>query len=228
MRGLAGGLSASAPVRVSGPRDADVGEARIFLDSIRGHRHEALFVTAIGNGLRQGELLALRWSDVDLQAGTVRVRHTLERGTRRIAEPKTARAKRTLELATEVRDVPAEHRRSRRVARIDGLVFCSRAGTALDSRNVTRSFQTALTAVGLPHQRFHDLRHAYATLLIEQGEDLGVVSRMLGHADFSTTSDVYAHLTKAMQGRAAERISTILRSDAVAKWGSRWGSAPPK
>jgi integrase len=70
--------------------------------------------------------------------------------------------------------------------------------------------QGHLTRLGLPHQRFHDLRHAFATLMIESGEDLGTVSRILGHADFATTSDVYAHLTPAMLDRAAERIDAIL------------------
>jgi integrase len=91
-----------------------------------------------------------------------------------------------------------------------GLIFTTRRWTALDSRNVTRYLQGHLARLGLPHQRFHDLRHAFATLMIESGEDLGVVSRILGHADFATTADVYAHLTPAMLDRAAERMDGIL------------------
>jgi integrase len=76
----------------------------------------------------------------------------------------------------------------------------------------TRYLQGRLQRLGLPRQRFHDLRHAFATLMIEGGEDLGIVSRILGHADFATTADVYAHLTPAMLDRAAERMSEILGS----------------
>jgi integrase len=90
-------------------------------------------------------------------------------------------------------------------------VFTTSAGRPLDSRNVTRALQRRLEAAGLPRGRFHDLRHAFATLMIEHGEELGVVSRLLGHADYRTTADVYAHLTARMGERAAERVDTILR-----------------
>jgi integrase len=82
---------------------------------------------------------------------------------------------------------------------------------------VTRDLQEALRSAGLPHQRFHDLRHAYATLMIEDSEELAVVSRTLGHADLSTTADIYAHLTPAMLDRTAARIDSILgrRRDAT-------------
>ena len=89
-------------------------------------------------------------------------------------------------------------------------MFTNRRGGALDSRNVTKSLQAALRRAGLPRQRFHDLRHAYATLMLEDGEELAVVSRALGHADLSTTADVYAHLTNRMQDRAAARTDAIL------------------
>jgi integrase len=97
------------------------------------------------------------------------------------------------------------------------FLFTTPAGRPLESRNVTRGFQAALVRAGLPHQRFHDMRHAYATLLIEGGEDLGVASRTLGHADLATTADIYAHLTPAMLDRTAARMDEIL--------GQRKGSA---
>ncbi len=90
------------------------------------------------------------------------------------------------------------------------FVFAASNGRPLDTRNVTRGLQAHLARLGLPRQRFHDLRHAFATLMIESGEDLGAVSRILGHADFATTADVYAHLTPAMLDRAAERMESIL------------------
>lgn len=185
-------------------------EARAFLAGIRGDRLEALYVTALGTGLRQGELLGLRWQDVNLERGELSVRHTLQRASRVLAEPKTERARRTLRLPRQVVDALAEHRSRQSIVPLTGLVFTTDKGTALDTRNVTRYLQRHLARLGLPRQRFHDLRHAFATLMIESGEDLGAVSRILGHADFATTADVYAHLTPAMLDRAAERMEGIL------------------
>ncbi len=192
------------------PKPLSRAELTTFLDGIRGDRFEALYVAAIGTGLRQGELLALRWQDVDTERGELTVRHTLQRGTRTLAAPKTERARRTLRLPRQVTAALIEHHARQAIVPLSGLVFTTSKGSALDSRNVTRYLQQHLERLGLPHQRFHDLRHAFATLMIESGEDLGVVSRILGHADFGTTADVYAHLTPAMLDRAAERMDAIL------------------
>ncbi len=190
-----------------------------FLGSVDGDRQRALYVAAIGLGMRQGELLALRWSDIDLEAGTVSIRHTLQRGTRTLAAPKTERARRTLRLGVEVSTALRDHRRRQLEERIaaakrwkdEDYVFTTPAGRPLDTKHVTADFQVALAAVGLPHQRFHDLRHACATQLIEQGEELAVVSKILGHSDLGTTADVYAHLTPAMAQRVADRMDGVLR-----------------
>ncbi len=91
-----------------------------------------------------------------------------------------------------------------------GFVFANRTGGPLESRNVTRQLQTILATAELPRQRFHDLRHAFATLQLEAGAELFEVSRALGHADLSTTANVYAHYTDAMATRTAERMSGIL------------------
>ena len=85
-----------------------------------------------------------------------------------------------------------------------------RTGRSLDANNVWHHFQAVLAAAGLPRQRFHDLRHCAATLRLEQGEELAVVSRILGHASLATTADVYGHLTDAMLERAAEQTDVIL------------------
>jgi integrase len=194
-------------------------EVGVLMRALHGHRLEPLVVTAIGTGLRQGELLALRWRDLDLEGGTVTVRHTLRRGTRTLGEPKTARARRTVELPASVVAVLAEHKRRRVVRSLDAdsdFVFTTAAGRPLDSRNLTQDFQAELEKAKLPRVRWHDLRHTTATLMLEQGEELGIVSRILGHSDFSTTADVYAHLTRKMLGRAASRMEVIL-GDAVTR-----------
>jgi integrase len=185
-------------------------QVRALLAGIGGDRLEALYITALGTGMRQGELLGLCWSDLDLERGELMVHHTLQRGSRTLAAPKTERARRTLRLPAQVVAALAVHRSRQAIVPLSGLVFTTQKGTALDSRNVTRYLQRHLDRLGLPHQRFHDLRHAFATLMIESGEDLGVVSRILGHANLATTADVYAHLTPAILDRAAGRMEAIL------------------
>ena len=200
------------------PKPLTAEQARALLSATADDRLGPLWAVAIATGLRQGELLALRWQDVDFEGATLTVRHTLHRGTRELAEPKTERARRTLRLGADALATLREHRRRQLEERIaagprwrdDGMVFASGIGTPLDARNVTRALADALRRTGLPPQRFHDLRHAYTTLLLEAGEDLAVVSRTLGHADLSTTADIYAHLTPAMLERTAARMDAIL------------------
>ena len=90
-------------------------------------------------------------------------------------------------------------------------MFATPHGTLLNASNVTHAFQDALSRAGLPRQRFHDLRHAFATLQLEDGEELAVISRMLGHANFSTTANVFAHVTPDSLQRSADRMDGILR-----------------
>jgi len=199
-------------------------QVRHLIDVTHEDRLTALYVTAVGLGMRQGELLGLRWSDVDLDTGLLSVRHTLQRRTYQLAEPKTERGRRTLAMPGIVTVALREHRRRQLAERLAAgpdwtdrdLVFTTAHGTALDTWNVTRALQAALERAGLPRVTFHSLRHACATLLIEQGEELAVVSRLLGHANLSTTADVYAHLTRGMQQRAADRMDTILGRSAEA------------
>lgn len=184
-------------------------EVHVLLEGVQGDPLEALYVTAIGTGLRQGELLALRWSDVDLEGQELTVSHSLGRFTHELEPTKTDRSRRTLRLPRTVAAALAAHR-ARPVMPLTELVFCTRNGTPLASVNVTRAFQGHLRRLGLPHQRFHDLRHAFATLQLEDGADLADVSRALGHSTIATTADVYAHVTPAMRDRVAERMDGIL------------------
>jgi integrase len=193
-------------------------EVAILLDAIEGDRLRALYLTAIGLGLRQGELLGLRWADVDLEGGMMAVRHTLQISTRTLADPKTERARRLLRLPAEVLDALRERRRAQLAERLAAgshwvdldYVFATRQGRPLMARNVLRAFHGHLQRAGLPRQPFHHLRHAYATLLLEDGEELGVISRTLGHSQIATTADVYAHLTPAMLERTAARMDGVL------------------
>ncbi len=131
------------------------------------------------------------------------VRYSLSRGTRTLAEPKTERSRRTLRIPGAVVDALREHRRRQLEERIaagprwvdEGYVFATHQGRSLMARNV---------------QGFHGLRHCYATLMLEDGEELAVVSRTLGHSQLATTADVYAHLNPAMLERTAARMDGVL------------------
>jgi integrase len=198
-----------------------VAQVRAFLDSVSGDRRAPLYMAAITLGLRQGELLGLRWSDVDLDGGGITIRNQLQRldGVPTLVPPKTEQSKRSLDLPASVVRALREHRVRQLEERLaagrrwqDGdFVFTSTIGTPLDGINVTHGFQAALAAAGLPRQRFHDLRHACATLLLENGEDLAVVSKLLGHSSYTTTANVYAHLTRDMRRRAANTMDAIVQ-----------------
>lgn len=205
------------------PQPLSVDQVRAFRDSIAGDPLGPLYLLAIATGMRQGELLALRWRDVDLDQGTIVVRHTLLRGVRELADPKTERANRTLRIGQEVVTSMRDHRRMQLMKRLAvgsrwrdlDYVFAGPNGDPRHARNVLAAFQAALDRAGLPKQRFHDLRHACATLLLQEGEALGVVSKLLGLSSVSTTLDTYGHLTTGMASRAAQRMDEILSRPAT-------------
>ncbi|MGS2590556.1 tyrosine-type recombinase/integrase [Streptomyces hebeiensis] len=218
------------------PLTAD--EARQFLTSAHEHRLHALFELALHTGLRKGELLGLRWEDLDLDTGTAAIRRTLQRtGTgglttlptktraseRRIALP--ARCLRSLKRHHE------EQQRDRDTAGAEwqhnGYVFTTPQGRAIDPTNLTRTFTTLLRKAGLRRIRFHDLRHSTATLLLEQGVELVVIKELLGHAHIGVTATVYAHVRLRLQRDAIDTLSTTLGSPAIAETVSADGDERP-
>ena len=187
---------------------------------IQGDRFEALYTTAIGLCLRQGEALGLAWSDVDLDACQIDVRRTLQKfeGEYHLVEPKSARSRRSLALAGVVVEA-LRVRRSIQVAdklragarwHESDLVFTSRHGTPLNRHNVTRDFQALLKRNGLPRQRFHDLRHACASLLLAQNVQPRDLMEILGHSQISLTMNTYSHVMPAALKEAANRMDSIL------------------
>jgi integrase len=157
-------------------------------------RYRLLIAVSLATGVRQGEALGLRWQDVDLKAGELRVRHQLGRdGT--LAEPKTDTAKRAVPLTSDLARALAEHRLASPFSSEADFVFCSEAGTPLSHRNVVRrGLEPALRAAGLPHLRWHDLRHLAASAMIAQGMDDDDIAPVLGHASSVVTKTVYGHL----------------------------------
>jgi integrase len=202
-------------------RTLDPGQVRALLDAVADDRLEALYVLAVTTGMRQGELLALRWRDVDLATGRLRVTGTLfwpRGGTPAISEPKTARSRRQLQLSGAAVSALRRHaarNATERLAHAEwddpiGLVFTNEFGRPVDASNLRRSFTNLLLKAGLPRIRFHDLRHTAATLLLSGGVHPKIASEMLGHASVAFTLDVYSHVTETMQREAARTMDAIL------------------
>ena len=199
-----------------------VEQAQAFLAAIAGGRLEALYLVALGVGLRQGEILGLRWPDLDLEAGTLTVHHALARidGRLVLVEPKSATSRRVVPLPALVRDALLAHRvrqtaeprplRPQAADEFARLVFTTTLGTPLDGISVTRRFQRILASAGLPKQRFHDLGHACASLLLAAGVPAQVVMETLGHSEISLTLNTYSHVLPSLGREAAERMDQVL------------------
>jgi integrase len=188
-------------------------EACRFLEAVRGDRLEALYVVALHTGLRQGELLALRWEDLDLEAHTLQVRRTVTKdgGKLAVGPTKTAKGRRTVKLTKDAAASLRGHL-TRQLEEIDvlgdhfqdqGLVFCTSKGTLINPTNLRkRSFAPLLVRAGLPHITFHQLRHTAATILLLKNVNPKIVSEMLGHASIAITLDTYSHVLPNMQDSA--------------------------
>ena len=198
-------------------------EARKLLEAARGNRLEALYVLAIHTGMRRGELLGLKWKDLDLENATVRVRRTLTRvdGGRRLAlgEPKTKKSRRTVRLTQGAVETLKSHRAGQAEERLRAgtlyedkdLVFASGGGGFVNPSNLRqRSFAPLLERAGLAQITFHDLRHTCASLLFQRNVHPKFVQELLGHASVAITLDTYSHMLPGMGGEAAEAIGEAL------------------
>jgi integrase len=181
-----------------------------------------LWSVALHSGCREGELLGLKWSDLDFVRGTLTVRRTLisvHAQAPRFGEPKSKTSRRTIWLPAEAIALLRAHRTRQAETRLANpywadhdLVFSTHIGTPLIRRNVLRAFKVALDRAGLPVSiRFHDLRHAHATLMLMAGVPLKVASGRLGHSGITITGDLYQHVASDMDRDAAERAAQALR-----------------
>ena len=195
-------------------------EAAKLLAQLEGNRLEGVFVLALATGLRRGEVLGLRWQDTDLDAKSLFVRQTLQRvgGELRFVPPKTHRSTRTVPLSKLAVSVLSAQRVRQAEDRLlvgpawedHGLVFATQLGTPLEPRNVNRRFSTARSAAGLEWVRLHDLRHAFATFLLDQGEELRTVMDLLGHSTIRLTADTYGHVLPSRARSAVDAIDRVL------------------
>jgi integrase len=198
----------------------DSTQARAFLAAVQGHRLQALYTLALGTGMRRGELLGLRWIDVDTEKGTLqivqtivpiggklRVNQTKNKGSaRRIALPKTVVAA----LGEQRRQQEQDRERSGEQWREHGLVFTSQNGTAVEPTTINRHFKKTLTAAGLPAIRFHDLRHSAASILLAAGVPAQNVADLLGHSSIRVTLDIYGHIFDVSRHAVAATMDAAL------------------
>jgi integrase len=195
-------------------------EARRLIEAVSGDKLEALYVLAVQTGMRQGELLALKWEDVDLNEGVIHIRHTLARSRGRITlgEPKTRGSRRPVHLTdmavaalkTHLERQLEEIERLGDLYRDNGLVFTSGVGTLINPTNLRRrSFAPLLQRAGLPQVRFHDLRHTCATLLFSKGAHPKHVQELLGHATVAITLDTYSHVIPGMGNYIARAMEDV-------------------
>ena len=198
-------------------------QARVFLAASERDRFHALYVVALTTGMRQGELLALRWRDVDFDTRSIMVQGSLQRvaGKLTILEPKTASSRRRIALTATAVDTLRRHRIGQSEQRLRAgpgwedrdLVFTNSVGRPIEVTNLLRrSFRPILEEASLPRIRFHDLRHTAATLMLGRGVHPKVVAEMLGHSQISTTLDLYSHVTPTMQREATEALDEVLGS----------------
>ena len=195
-------------------------QAKRLLENVCEDRLRALYVLAITAGLREGELLGLRWEDVDLERELLQVRRQLTR-TRdgplfHCSRRGKARVVRLTEMAIAALKAHwvaqnEERTRAGSLWQETGLVFTSTLGTPVDVGNLTYSFiQTAPEADRLARIRFHDFRHTCATLLLSKGTHSKIVQEMLGHANISMTMDTYSHVLPDMQEKAVSAMDDVL------------------
>jgi integrase len=179
-------------------------QVKKLLETAQGDKLEALYILAVHTGMRSGEILGLRWQDVDLQSGTVQVRRSVFGG--RTEAPKSANGNRSIRLTeTSIRALQHHERASE-------WVFSTSVGTPISVHNLhNRSWKPLLARAGLPHNtRFHDLRHTCATLLLTKGVHPKIVQEMLGHFSITITLDTYSHVLPNMQEKAVEAMEDIL------------------
>jgi len=178
-------------------------------------KYNTLFRLAVFAGLRQEELLGLRWQDIDWQASQIHVRRTYYSG--RFFEPKTPQSRRRVDIGLEMLRRLKQWRLACPANKLN-LVFPNEAGNPMNNTNmVRRHFKPALKAAGLPDVKFHTLRHIYASLLIDQGENIKYIQTQLGHSSPMVTLKVYAHKLRDTNPEAACRLeATVYGSKMVA------------
>jgi len=194
-----------------------------FLKAIKGHRFETLYTVTLFTGMREGEVLGLRWDCVDFERGTISIDKQLQREKKKNSQYVFSSLKngkgRTIAPAPWIMAYLKNHRAQQAKARLkagpmwenSGLVFTDEVGHHLAIHTVYKNFKALVASIGCPDARFHDLRHSYAVAAIRAGDDIKTVQGNLGHATAAFTLDVYAHVTEQMKQASAQRMEGFIR-----------------
>lgn len=215
-------------------------EIKIFTDKeiyllkkvLRASRLKCLILTALTTGLRQGELLALTWSDIDLDRMEIRVTKTIKRvkiinsdNTKEnkilVQPPKTKSSNRIVPIPSDLIPILKEHSVKQKLEKFkagesyenNNLVFATALGKSIDAKNLFRSYKNLLKSAGIEHKKFHSLRHTYASRLFADNVKLKTVQVLLGHSNIETTADIYTHVMPKQKIDAAEKLNSILTTE---------------
>jgi integrase len=198
-------------------------QAKHFLQVAQSDQLAPLYVVALYLGLRKGEVLGLKWEQVDLEHRTLSVVGALQeiRGKLQIVKPKTKKSIRTLPLPGAVVQALRDHRLNQAETQLraggtwtkSDFVFTTSKGTPINPSNLTRSFHALLKKAGLPQMPFHNLRHTCASLLASQGVSQRVAMEILGHSDIRLTQNIYTHVYDPSKREAVDAMDRLLGDD---------------
>lgn len=203
-------------------------QQKLFIEAIKGHNLEVLFLVALSTGLRLGEILGLKWSDIDFNTGTLTVNRTIQRVTQidrngnresKVIEqlPKTKNSIRTIPIPKNILIKLKDHRLEQNTNRLklgnlyfnNDYVFCDKLGYPIDDKRPARNLKSILTKLDIEPIKFHGLRHTYATRLFEANVPPKTVQVLMGHSDISITLDIYTHVMEDTKLEAVEKLNEI-------------------
>lgn len=202
-------------------------EQNQFINAVQSHRLKALFLLDLGTGLREGEILGLRWSDIDFENYTLSVERaikgvTLIEGNKRkyhLIEqtPKTKNSIRTIPFPENLVPVLKKYELRQKEEQIkagslytkNDYVFCTELGLPIDPRNLRRAYERVLKNNNIPYKKFHSLRHTFATRLFENDVPLKTVQMLLGHSNINITANIYTHVMPPEKFKAIDKINSI-------------------
>ena len=205
-------------------------EQQRFLEAIKGHELELLYIVALGTGLRIGEILGLKWSDIDFKNNELHVNRNLQKvalyeddkiiGYEVVeSTPKTKNSLRTIPVPQNIIKKLKTHKKEQNELILllqeeydnKNYVFCNKLGKPIEDKRPGRNLKTILTSIGIEPIKFHALRHTYATRLFEAGIPPKTVQHLMGHSDIETTMNIYTHVMKEQKLEAIDKINSIFK-----------------